>query len=199
MTERRRKKGLGCGKFFITLLVLTLVAVILIGSGLVSKLRTKIEMLIYPLSYEEEIVMAAQEYDFEPQFLCAVIHTESKFDIRAESHAGAKGLMQIMPDTFEWLCEKRGEDHSPEDMLNPHLSIDYGTYYLRYLTDIYQDRYTACAAYNAGNTAVNEWLQDPAYSSDGVTLHTIPYEETSEYVQRIRDAEQMYQKLYFSE
>lgn len=194
----RRKKKRGCGCFFTVLISLVLIGVILISSGALSKIVTHIEKQLYPLEYEEYILTAAELYDLEPEFICAVIHTESKFSPDASSHAGAQGLMQLMPDTFLWLSGIRSETHTAEDIRDPKVNIDYGTYYLRYLTDKYGDEYTAAAAYNAGNI-VSDWLDDPAYSHDGVTLHTIPYEETSVYVERIRFAEDMYQKLYFDE
>ena len=196
--RRRRKKKSGCGCVLVFLLCIVLVVVILAGSGVISTIRTDIEKYIYPLKYEQIILEASEEYGFEPEFICGVIYTESKFRLDAESHVGAQGLMQILPETFQWLAQKRGENLTLQDMNTPEVSIDYGCYYLRLLTDTYGDIYTACAAYNAGNV-VSTWLSDPAYSSDGVTLSSIPYEETSEYVSRIKSAQQMYEKLYFSE
>lgn len=200
MSQRRRKKkkSCGCSGFLVTALVFILLVCVVAFTDVLEVLRLKIEMQIYPLNYREEILNASEEYDLEPEYICAVIHTESKFNSIAESTAGAKGLMQIMPETFMWIANLKNETISPELILNPAVNIDYGCYYLRYLADHYGDCYTASAAYNAGGI-VNEWLNNPLYSSDGVTLYSIPYNETSEYVERIRHAEQMYQKLYFDE
>lgn len=196
--RKKRKKGCSCSGALVTALVLILIVCVLAFTDVLSVLRQKIEMQIYPLNYREEILRASEEYDLEPEFICAIIHTESKFDSNAESVAGAQGLMQIMPETFMWISDLKNESTSAEDVFIPRVSIDYGCYYLRYLTDNYGDCYTACAAYNAGNI-VSDWLSDPLYSTDGVTLYSIPFDETAEYVQRIRHAEQMYQKLYFDE
>lgn len=196
--RRKRKKSCGCSGFLVTALAFILIACILIFTDVLSVLRQKIEMQLYPLNYREEILRASQDYDLEPEFICAVIHTESGFKSDAESAAGAQGLMQIMPETFLWLCGLKDETHSPQDVFDPSINIDYGCYYLRRLTDAYGDCYTACAAYNAGGV-VEQWLQNPQYSTDGVTLYSIPYGETSQYVDKIRHAEQMYQKLYFEE
>ncbi len=196
--RRKKKKGCGCSGWAVTALAFILIACILIFTDVLTVLRQKIEMQLYPLNYREEILKASEEYDLEPEFICAVIHTESGFKSDAESVAGAQGLMQIMPETFSWLCDLKDEDYSPEDVFIPEVSIDYGCYYLRRLTDNYGDEYTACAAYNAGNI-VESWLENPQYSADGVTLYSIPYAETSQYVEKIRHAEEMYQKLYFEE
>lgn len=198
MKGKKQNRGFGCAKFFVVLLTLALLVAILLSSGVLKEIRTKVERQLYPLKYEDVILSASDEYNLEPEFICAVIHTESKFETEAQSHAGAQGLMQIMPDTFSWLTDYRDKEHEPEDINDPAVNIDYGTFYLRYLTDKYGDEYTAAAAYNAGNV-VDDWLLDPACSSDGVTLHSIPYPETSEYVERIQFAESMYQKLYFDE
>lgn len=195
---RKKKKSCGCSGFLVTALALILIACILVLTDVLTVLRQKIEMQLYPLNYREEILRASAEYDLEPEFICAVIHTESGFKSDAQSTAGAQGLMQIMPDTFSWLCDLKNEDYSPDAVFIPEVCIDYGCYYLRRLTDNYGDCYTACAAYNAGNI-VDQWLSNPQYSVDGITLYSIPYNETSEYVEKIRNAEQMYQKLYFEE
>ncbi len=197
--NKRRKKRHGCARGILTFFLLLLVTVVLIFSGAISNLRDYIEKQMYPLEYKEEILLAAAEYDFEPEFLCAVIHTESKFRTEAQSHAGAAGLMQLMPETFMEIASRKGEERSTEDMLIPKISIDYGAAYLRYLYDSfgYGDIYTACAAYNAGPGNVTRWLEDTEYSADGKTLHTIPYKETSDYIERIKTAQDMYQKLYF--
>ena len=196
--RRRKKKGCGCSGFLVTALIFILFAFLFIFTDVFSVLRQKIEMQLYPLNYREYIMKASEEYDLEPEFICAVIHTESNFKSNAESPVGACGLMQIMPDTFMWIADLKDETVQESEIFNPLVNMDYGCYYLRHLTDMYKDPYTACAAYNAGGV-VESWLCDPQYSTDGVTLHSIPYKETSQYVDKIRHAEEMYENLYFSD
>lgn len=196
--RRKKKKSCGCSGFLVTALIFILLACLLIFTDVFSVLRQKIEMQLYPLNYREYIMKASEEYDLEPEFICAVIHTESNFKSNAKSPAGACGLMQIMPETFMWIADLKDADVQDSEIFTPLVNMDYGCYYLRYLTDHYEDLYTACAAYNAGGI-VQSWLSDPQYSTDGVTLYSIPYEETSQYVDKIRHAEEMYEKLYFSE
>ena len=200
MTAYKRKKK---SPFFIGLvvfLVLIFTCLVLIFTGAMSGIKKSINSKFYPLKYKEAILSACNEYDLDPAFVCAVIHTESKFDANASSPAGAMGLMQLMPETFEYLAGKKGVD-VPKDITDPQTNIDYGVFYLRYMIDTYgfTDVYTAAAAYNAGPGEVGEWLQNEEYSADGKTLHTIPFEETDKYIERIKDTQKMYQSLYFEE
>ena len=197
--RRKRRKKHGCAKGVFVIFLLLIITCILIYTGVLKDLRTGIEKQFYPLEYKEEILYACEKYDFSPEFVCAVIHTESKFQSDASSHVGAQGLMQLMPETFQWLCALRGEEYIPENITIPKVNIDYGVYYLRYLTDKYSDPYTACAAYNAGFSNVDTWLQSTEYSSDANTLSSIPYKETSDYVEQIKDSEETYKRLYFSQ
>jgi len=197
MSNKRRKKKSGCVGAVVVAVVLILCAAVFIYTDMFSKIRIGIEHRIYPLKYEQEIIAAGEKYNLEPELIAAVIYAESKFQEDAVSDAGAKGMMQIMPETFLWLCEKRGESYSAEDLYDPFINIDYGAYYLSWLYEHFGDIYTACAAYNAGIGAVEGWLESEAYSSDGVTLRNIPYGETSGYVAKIQSAVNKYRELYF--
>lgn len=198
MRHRRKKKKSGFKTAVIVVFMLLLATVILVSTGVISEIKKNIDRKFYPLEHKEAILKASEDYDMDPAFICAVIFTESKFREDASSSAGAQGLMQLMPETFEYLAEKRGEE-TPEDITAPEVNIDYGVYYLRYMTDTYgfEDLYTTCAAYNAGPGAVTSWLKNEEYSKDGKTLYKIPYNETKNYIEKIKKAEQMYQTLYF--
>ncbi len=196
----RRKRSKGCfPKFLIAVLIIAILAAILYFTGAFSYIRTSVEKLIYPIKYEAEILDASEKYSLSPEFIAAVIYTESKFDETAESSAGAKGLMQLMPNTFLWLSEKRGEGNTESDILNPETNIDYGCFYLSWIDEyLAGDIYTAAAAYNAGMGRVSEWLNNPEYSIDGKNLTSIPYAETENYVNEIKRVEEKYLELYFS-
>lgn len=198
MTKRKRKKKSGVKTAIIVVLLLIIATVILMASGVISEIKKDIDRKFYPLEHKEAILKASEDYDMDPAFICAVIFTESKFREDVTSSAGAKGLMQLMPETFEYLAQKRGEE-TPEDITDPETNIDYGVYYLRYMTDTYgfEDLYTACAAYNAGPGAVTSWLRNEEYSEDGKTLSVIPFEETENYIKKIKKTQNMYQTLYF--
>lgn len=152
---------------------------------------------LYPMKYQQQVDRAAETYNLEKSLIYAVIRTESHFDPEAESHVGAVGLMQLMPESFEWLQGLRGQELDISELNNPDVNIDYGCYLLRYFYDYYGSEETAVAAYNAG-FVVGDWLKDPNYSSDGKNLDAIPYGETERYVEKVMKAKKMYKKLYFS-
>lgn len=161
--------------------------------------KNKLEKLSYPTDYSEYVEQAAENYDLEPSIIYAIIRTESNFDPDAQSSAGAYGIMQIMPSSFEWLQNIRGEEgkYSADALFDPEICIDYGSYLFRYFLDYYGNEQCAIAAYNAG-FVVGDWLENPEYSSDGETLDDIPYPETKNYVTKVQSAKEMYEKLYFS-
>lgn len=197
MAKKRKKKKSGCMGFAVVTLVLVVCAAVFVYSGMFSKIRLSIEHRMYPLRYEQEIIKAGEKYNLEPELIAAVIYSESRFDEDATSNVGARGLMQIMPETYQWLCDKRGDVYNPDDLYDPFINIDYGAYYLGWLYEHFGDVYTACAAYNAGIGAVEGWLESDMYSSDGVSLSYIPYDETSSYVAKIQGAVEKYNELYF--
>lgn len=148
----------------------------------------------YPLSYIDQVNFYADQFELPPSLVYGVIYTESHFDPDAVSSAGAKGLMQLMDSTFEWVLEMLGEEDG--DVFDPETNIRCGTKVLDILNDELENTETVLAAYNAGIGNVRKWLQDSQYSNDGKTLHTIPFPETREYVMRVLEAQKMYQTLY---
>ncbi len=152
----------------------------------------------HPLPYHDTVSLMSAEYAVPEEVIYAVMSVESDFKSDAQSSKGAIGLMQITPDTFNWLCSKNGaEDTNPELLYNPETNIRYGTYFLSLLYSEFGVWDTAFAAYNAGRGKVNEWLKSPDYNSNG-KLVNIPYPETAAYVQKVGKAMLVYKKLYFS-
>ncbi len=151
----------------------------------------------YPLQYEDLIVQFAGEYGLDPYLVAAIIHTESGFDPDAVSRVGAIGLMQVMPDTGEWIAGKLGlEDFDSSLLHDPSLNIRMGCWYLNYLKGLFdQDITLVAAAYNAGQNRVKGWLKDDAYSKNG-SLTNIPYAETEQYVKKVTRAYEKYKELY---
>lgn len=140
----------------------------------------------------------AQEYGLDVYFVAAVTYAESEFDADAVSAKGAVGLMQIMPDTGAWIAGHLGMEDFGSDMLkDPQTNLRMGCWYLNYLAKRYDSdvRLTLCA-YNAGPGTVDKWLGNPAYTHDGKTLEQIPFEETRQYVDKVLDANEQYEKLY---
>ena len=188
--KRKSRKGI---KALIWLVVLAILAggIVIFVTRYYEETKLGLEKASYPKKYSEFVEKYSDEYGLESSLVYAVIRTESGFDPDAQSDAGACGIMQMMPSSFEWLQEKRGT----EDLFNPEICIDYGCYLLKYFYDYYGDERCAVAAYNAG-FVVGEWLSDSNYSKDGKTLDKIPYPETSNYVDKVESAKEMYIKLY---
>ena len=200
--NRRRQqnnKGHGCLGFGITLLAIAAVFVVLLfTTHLFDGVKFKLYSLFYPQKYTQQVEDSSREFGVDADLIYAVIRTESGFREEVVSHAGAVGLMQLMPETFDWLQEKlEGEVIYPADRLkDADVNIRYGAYLLACLLERYGDPDTACAAYNAGMANVDDWLADSRYSDDGRTLKSIPYQETADYVERVRDALEWYRKIY---
>lgn len=167
--------------------VLVLVAVF----GCVSVMKT-----LYPIKYDKFVEVYTDEYNLEKAFVFSVIKCESNFDKNAVSSVEAKGLMQIMPETFTWLKTKTGEKLPEKMLFDPETSIKYGCLYYELLIDMFGDEETAVAAYHAGLGNVSKWLKDKKYSSDGKHLSNIPFSTTKEYVRRVMKTKTLYQRLY---
>ena len=180
----------------IALVVLALVAVAVFS---VRAWEPKRQRMTYPLNYEQELLAAAQEFSIDPCLLAALIYCESSFRADAVSSVGAIGLMQIMPDTGEWLSAKieieGGYDVSR--LTEPAVNLRLGCWYLDYLHKRYDGRWQeALTAYIAGQGQVDKWLADPALSSDGKTLAVIPGQDVKEYAAKVMRTHEKYKAIY---
>ena len=138
----------------------------------------------------------AQNNNLEPSLLFAIIKAESKFNQNAKSNKGAIGLMQIMPQTANYVLSLNGENPITEqDLFLPKNNIKIGALYLNYLTQKFNDLSTSICAYNAGETVVLGWLQNSNFSPDGITLKTIPYPETERYLKKVQFNMFVYSKI----
>lgn len=153
----------------------------------------------YPHEYEEYVLKYAKAYDIDPDIVWAVIKTESDFDPNATSNVGARGLMQIMEDTCQWIKTKLDDDTTTfEQMYDPETNIRFGSFFISYLYREFGSYETAIAAYHAGRGAAGQWLKNEEYSKDGVTLDKIPIDDTEYYVYKVMSCYEMYQKIYES-
>ncbi len=182
-------------KIFKLFTFLVIIAVIII---LISVFAPKIEKKIYPKNYSEFVERYSKEYNIDETLIYAIIKTESSFDKNAFSNAGAIGLMQIMPETFDWLQIKMGsgEKLSHDKLYDPEINIKYGVFFLSLLEEEFNDRKLVIAAYHAGRGRVNEWLLDESVSHDGKTISEIPSRTTAHYVSKVTRNIKKYNKLY---
>jgi len=192
--KRRRRRR----RAKITLAIALLAA--LGAAVIVPRLPDVVRELALPLAHEDIIRQQAEAKELDPSLLAAVIYTESKFR-DATSHAGARGLMQITPETARYIANLSGGTAFEQgDLATPQVNISYGAFYLRYLLGRY-DRNTvlALAAYNGGEGNVDRWLAEAATSERAFGREQIPFTETREYVQRVLDARTSYREKYSRE
>ena len=115
------------------------------------------------------------------------------------SNVGAIGLMQIMPDTGQWLSGKveLDEEYTTESLYDPAVNLRLGCWYLSYLHRRYDGRWQeALTAYIAGQGQVDKWLRDPALSADGKTLDVIPGQDVKEYAAKVMRTHESYREAY---
>lgn len=152
--------------------------------------------VIYKTEYNEYVDKYSDEYNVDKALIYSVIKCESSYDESAVSSVGAIGLMQITPETFDWMLSKTGEKYTHDDLYKPEINIKYGTYLLSLHTEEFADLKTALCAYHAGRGIVNEWLNNNNYSTDGLTLTNIPYKATASYAQRVIKTVDKYKNIY---
>ncbi len=148
--------------------------------------------------YSTFVTYYSNEYGVDENLIYAVIWTESGFNKDAESDVGARGLMQLMEDSFDWVKYRMGDesDVTFDDLYTPEYSIKYGTYLLKLLLEEFEDVSTAIAAYHTGRGNVNTWLENEEYSANGKTLDVIPSSVTEYYVKKVNYSYECYNMLY---
>lgn len=180
-------------KVLVALLSVTIV-LLLINVGVPAIKRVQ-----YPLKYTEYVDKYSGEYGVDSCLVYAVMKVESGFDSGAVSGAGAKGLMQLTEDTFQWVKFRLKDEREIDfkDMLTPEYNIQYGTFLLATLGEEYggENIATIAAAYHAGRGQANQWLEDSACSSDGIVLERTPSRATNHYISKIEKASAGYRKL----
>ncbi len=149
---------------------------------------------LYPIKYEKEINFYADFYKLDRGYVYSVINTESKFNKDAKSNKGALGLMQITPQTADYIASMKGVE--VYNLYDTSTNIEFGCYYLRYLFDKFSNYTTVTCAYNAGEGNVILWLRNKEYSENGITITKIPFPETKEYVTKVKKSFKKYKKLY---
>jgi soluble lytic murein transglycosylase len=179
------------------LFVAFLGAVAIGAAALAPLFRTAVRDLSLPLAHEAEIREQARDKQLDPSLIAGVIYAESKF-VDQTSPVGALGLMQLMPDTARFIAERSGGTaFTIEDLSTPEVNIAYGSWYLRYLLQHYDgDEVKALAAYNGGIGNVEEWIAEAEARGEAFHEDQIPFAETREYVDRVREARRDYAVTY---
>ncbi|RKD23795.1 lytic transglycosylase [Ammoniphilus oxalaticus] len=164
----------------ITLLCLLLALFFLLNSQLFWK-------AIYPVYFKNEVAEASSQYNVDPYLVFSIIQIESNFKHMRTSNKGAKGLMQIMPETAEWVIEQA---QLPSELLtkidDPEVNIAIGSWYISFLErKFHQNHFAVIAAYNAGPGNVERWLKEDQWDGTYRNMADIPFGETRHYLQRV--------------
>lgn len=167
--------------------LLCVIIIISLTLSAVALAHTLLQRRMYPRAYSEYVEVYSETYGVPEYIVYSVIKVESNFCSDAVSPVGACGLMQLMPSTYEWLAELLGNE--PGNIFDPHENIKHGVYYLSLLYSRYNDWKLALCAYNAGMGNVDKWLEDKRLE--------IPFEETRNYVKKLKVVAGRYQALYY--
>jgi soluble lytic murein transglycosylase len=172
-------------------------ALVIAGAGIYALTRIfddEIREITLPLRHDDIIRQQAEEKGVDASLIAAVIYAESRFRDQTSS-AGARGLMQITPDTADTIeTLSGGETFVYEDLANPDLNIRYGTFYLSYLLDMYEgNEVAALAAYHAGPGNADAW------GGSDLEVEDIALDETQDYVHEVLTKREEYRESYADE
>jgi soluble lytic murein transglycosylase len=186
---RRRRRGVALVGASLVVAVLAVVAAPIF--------RHAVREIRLPLHHEDIIRQQASAKRLDPALVAGVIYAETKFRSRTSS-AGARGLMQLMPATAEFIARRSGGTRfRVADLSTPQVNISYGAWFLRYLTHRYGgNEVLAVAAYNGGAGNVDGWLGRSARAGRRFRVDDIPFPETRAYVRRVLDARRDYRATY---
>lgn len=154
--------------------------------------------IFYPRPHQDLVYSMAAQYDVDPLLVFAVIRAESKYQTWAESPRGAKGLMQIMPETAAWIADQmKITDFEAEHLHDPEMNICLGCWYLHDLQKEFKGSLPlTVAAYNAGRGRVSQWQEAGQWNGSADSLRDIPFPETREYVKNVLANYRAYHAIY---
>lgn len=191
---RERQKALRRRRLVLFAVAVGLI-VVAVGS-LLPRVDQAVQEVTLPLKHEDIIRQQAADKDLDASLIAGIIYAESRFT-DATSPVGARGLMQITPQTAQEIAQRSGGTQFEQgDLSEPQINIAYGSWYLRWLLGHYGDNETlAVAAYNAGTGNVDKWIaRDP-----GLEAAEIPFPETREYVAKVLSVREDYKREYARE
>lgn len=150
---------------------------------------------IYPFPFASLILGWAEARSLNPLLVTALVRQESRFQADIESWVGAVGLMQVMPETADWISDQIGES---EYALNvPEDNVKFGTWYLDFThQEFANNSLFAVASYNAGPGAVDSWIEEGGFRDADEFVEKIPYPETKGYISSVFGGYWNYLRLY---
>lgn len=153
---------------------------------------------LYPAVYSDSIRLNSRNHKIDPSLVRGVIHQESMFDTKSLSPAGARGLMQLMPETGKRMFSNEQKPFVADALFDPDTNIELG---VRYLSQLIQQADGNAAhvliSYNAGPDVLKRWLQQFQDLKDpDEFLESVPFPETRVYVRRVLRNYEIYKYLY---
>ncbi|MHB1276502.1 MAG: tetratricopeptide repeat protein, partial [Candidatus Humimicrobiaceae bacterium] len=168
-----------------------------LSSSLTGNKKDYYYYLFYPYAYKDLVLKYCTEYNVEPDFLLAIIREESRFKADAGSHAGAQGLMQIMPATGKSIAGQIGINFSESILHDPETSITMGSYYIsQMLSNFENNKYYALGAYNGGPGAMQRWISKYGGLDIDEFIESLTYDETKNYIKKVMTSYFIYDLLY---
>lgn len=149
----------------------------------------------YPIKYEKVIDQVSAEVGIDKSLVLAIIKTESGFDTNAVSKKKALGLMQVIPETIQYVSQKYNIDVGINDIFTPEHNILIGSLYLKNLIERFGSTDRAILAYNAGPSVVRKWIENGIEDINDDDYNWVPYQETRNYIKKVHDARKGYQFL----
>ncbi len=173
-----------------TVLFLGLLASGLLLLPFLLKAPETLQRLTHPLEYEATIREVSERRGLDPALVAGVVYTESRFNPDAESPRDAYGLMQLLPQTADFISDRSGIEG---DYRDPQVNLRMGIWYLSYLEGRYDGHERLMlAAYNSGEGQVDSWISEEGFDIE----RDIPFEETRNYVENVLEARDVYTELY---
>lgn len=173
---------------FILLTILTLVAV---SYGVIAYQTSRTQ-----INYQDQINEYSNKYNVDPLLTASIVKVESDFDNDAQSHQGAKGLMQLLDETAKHSAEVIGEDYYPDKLNDIDYNLKLGVGYYNYLYNYYNNKELALAAYNGGVGNVDKWIDQGILDKDNPDISKIPFDETRQYVTKVMANYEVYKTFY---
>ena len=173
---------------FILLTVLTLVAV---SYGVIAYQTSRTQ-----INYQDQINEYSNKYNVDPLLTASIVKVESYFDNDAQSHQGAKGLMQLLDETAKHSAEVIGEDYYPDKLNDIDYNLKLGVGYYNYLYNYYNNKELALAAYNGGVGNVDKWIDQGILDKENPDISKIPFDETRQYVTKVMANYEVYKTFY---
>ena len=152
----------------------------------------------FPVFYEEYLKQTASSYQLDPYLIWSIMREESHFNTYAESRAGARGLMQIIFSTGEWIAQKLNYKEFEYDLLfQPRFNIELGCWYLKFLQEKFnQNNILMISGYNAGPSITDKWVETIDMNDMDFFVENIPYKETTEHIKKVIRSYLIYKIIY---